>query len=311
MAVNSKGRSLATVADFTKEEIWQIFEATRDLKRRQKMGEPHEILKGKQLAMVFQKPSTRTRVSFEVGISQLGGHGLYLGANDLQLARGETIEDTARVLGRYVDCIMARVFEHEHILALVKHSGVPVINGLSNDFHPCQALTDIFTVWEKKGNLEGLKFAFIGDGNNNVTNSLMFTCAILGIDFSVGSPRKYQPQKKVYKEAKSLASKSGAKIEILTDPLKAIKKADIIATDVWVSMGREDREERLKAFKPYQVNQKLLKKAKNDVLVMHCLPAHRGEEITDEVVDGPHSIVFDEAENRLHVQKALMALMVR
>lgn len=311
MAVDLKGRSLATVTDFTKEEIWQIFETAQDLKRRQKMGEPHEILRGKQLAMVFQKPSTRTRVSFEVGISQLGGHGLYLGASDLQLARGETIEDTAQVLGRYVDCIMARVFEHEHILALVKHAGIPVINGLSNDYHPCQALTDIFTVWEKKGTLGGLKFVFVGDGNNNVTNSLMLTCAILGIDFSVASPKKYQVTKKIYQEAKNLALKTGAKIEILTDPQKAVKKADIIATDVWVSMGREDREERLKSLKPYQVNQKLVKKAKKDVLVMHCLPAHREEEITNEVVDGPHSIVFDEAENRLHVQKALMALITR
>jgi len=311
MAVDLKGRSLARVVDFTKEEIWQIFETTQDLKRRQKMGEPHEILKGRQLAMVFQKPSTRTRVSFEVGISQLGGHGLYLGASDLQLARGETIEDTARVLGRYVDCIMARVFEHEHILALVKHAGVPVINGLSNDYHPCQALTDIFTVLEKKGTLEGLKFVFVGDGNNNVTNSLMLTCAILGINFFVASPKKYQPLKKVYKEAKSLALKSGAEIEILTNPQIAVKKADIIATDVWVSMGREDREERIKALKAYQINQKLVKGAKKDVLVMHCLPAHREEEITNEVVDGPHSIVFDEAENRLHVQKALMALMTR
>ncbi len=311
MAVDLKGRSLATVADFNQEEIWQLFETARDLKRRQKMGTPHEILKGKQLAMIFQKPSTRTRVSFEVGISQLGGHGLYLGASDLQLARGETIEDTARVLGRYVDCIMARVFEHEHILALVKYAGVPVLNGLSNDYHPCQALTDIFTVWEKKGSLDNLKFAFAGDGNNNVTNSLMLLCAILGIDFSIASPKKYQIRKEVYKQAKTLASKSGAKIEILIDPLKAVKKADILATDVWVSMGREDREERLKAFKPYQLNQKLVKKAKKDVLVMHCLPAHRGEEITNEVIDGPHSIVFDEAENRLHFQKALMALMVR
>lgn len=310
MAVDLKGRSLATVADFNQEEIWQLFETTRDLKRRQKMGKPHEILKGKQLAMIFQKPSTRTRVSFEVGISQLGGHGLYLGASDLQLARGETIEDTARVLGRYVDCIMARVFEHEHILALVKYAGVPVINGLSNDYHPCQALTDLFTVWEKKDTLENLKFAFVGDGDNNVTNSLMLLCAILGIDFSVASPRKYQTRKEVYKKAKSLASKSGAKIEILTDPLKTVKNADIIATDVWVSMGREGREERLKAFKPYQLNQKLVEKAKKDVLVMHCLPAHRGEEITNEVIDGPHSIVFDEAENRLHLQKALMALFL-
>jgi len=310
VAVDLRERSLATVADFKKEEIWQIFETTKDLKRRQKMGKPHEILKGKQLAMIFQKPSTRTRVSFEVGISQLGGHGLYLGASDLQLARGETIEDTARVLGRYVDCIMARVFEHEHILALIKYSGVPVINGLSNDYHPCQALTDLFTVWEKKGSLDNLKFAFVGDGDNNVTNSLMLLCAILGIDFSIASPRKYQARKDVSKQAKTLASKSGAKIEILTDPLKTVKNADIIATDVWVSMGREDREERLKAFKPYQLNQKLVKRAKKDVLVMHCLPAHRGEEITNEVIDGPQSIVFDEAENRLHLQKALMVLFL-
>ncbi len=310
MAVDLKGRSLAKVSDFNKEEIWQIFETAEDLKRRQKMGEPHEILKGKQLAMIFQKPSTRTRVSFEVGISQLGGHGLYLGANDLQLARGETIEDTAQVLGRYVDCIMARVFDHKHISALVKYSGVPVINALSNDFHPCQSLTDLFSVLEKKGTLEGLKFAFVGDGDNNVTNSLMLTCAILGVDFSVASPKKYQTKKGILREAKNLALKSGAKIEILTDPLKAVKKADVIATDVWVSMGRKDREERLKALKPYQVNQKLVKKAKKDVLVMHCLPAHRGEEITNEVTDGPHSIVFDEAENRLHVQKALMALTI-
>lgn len=310
MAVDLKGRSLASVADFNQEEIWQIFDTTRDLKRRQKIGEPHEILKGKQLAMIFQKPSTRTRVSFEVGISQLGGHGLYLGASDLQLARGETIEDTARVLDRYVDCIMARVFEHEHILDLIKYSGVPVINGLSNDYHPCQALTDLFSVWEKKGSLDGLKFTFVGDGDNNVTNSLMLLSAILGVDFSVASPRKYTTRKEVYKKAKDLALKSGAKIEILTDPVKAVRGSDVIATDVWVSMGREDREERLKVLNPYQVNQKLIKKAKTDVLVMHCLPAHRGEEITDEVIDGPHSIVFDEAENRLHVQKALMALII-
>lgn len=311
MAVNLKGRSIATVADFNKEEIWQVFETARDLKRRQKMGEPHEILKGKQLAMVFQKPSTRTRVSFEVGISQLGGHGLYLGASDLQLARGETVEDTARVLGRYVDCIMARVFDHKHILALIKYSGVSVINGLSNDFHPCQALTDLFSVWEKRGSLDNLKFVFVGDGDNNVTNSLMLTCTILGIDFTVASPRKYQTRKEIFKQAKDLVSKDNVKIEMIIDPVRAVKNADIIATDVWVSMGREDREERIKALKPYQLNQSLVGKAKRDALVMHCLPAHRGEEITNEVVDGRHSIVFDEAENRLHVQKALTALMIR
>lgn len=310
MAFNLKGRSLASVTDLNQEEIWQIFRVAKDLKRKQQRGQSHLLLKGKQLAMIFQKPSTRTRVSFEVGMAQLGGHALYLSANDLQLARGETIEDTARVLGRYVDAIMARVFDHEHILALIKHAAVPVINGLSDQHHPCQALTDLFTVWEKKGNLKNLKFAFVGDGDNNVTNSLMLTCAILGVDFSLACPEKYRTKKEIFSTAQKLAVKSRAKIKLFIDPLKAVRNADVVATDVWVSMGRQDEKERQKAFRPYQLNLKLIQKAKKDVLVMHCLPAHRGEEITDEVIDGAHSIVFDEAENRLHLQKALLALFL-
>lgn len=311
MAVNLKGRSLAHTADFTVEEIYQVFDTCEDLKRRQKMGEPHLILPGRQLAMIFQKPSTRTRVSFEVGISQLGGHALYLGPNDLQLKRGETIEDTAKVLGRYVDGIMARVFDHNDIVALVKNANVPVINGLSDKHHPCQVLTDFFTVLEKKRKLEGLTMAFVGDGDNNMTNSLLILACQLGVNFHIASPRKYWIKDEVVNEAKKFAKKSGSKIVLTDDPKKAVKNVDVIHTDVWVSMGRTDEEERIKAFKPYQVNQKLVSSAKPDVLVMHCLPAHRGQEIINEVIDGPHSIVFDQAENRLHVQKALMVLMMR
>lgn len=250
-------------------------------------------------------------MSFEVGMSQLGGHALYLGPNDLQLNRGETIEDTAVVLGRYVDVIMARVFDHSDIVGLAKNAGVPVINGLSDKFHPCQVLTDYFTIYEKRRSFEGMKMTFVGDGANNMTNSLMIISAILGVDFAVASPKQYQITDEIVKKAKEIAKDTGSKIDVLQDPVRAVKNADILCTDVWVSMGREDREERLKALKQYQVNQKLVSKAKKDVLVMHCLPAHRGEEITNEVVDGPHSIVFDQAENRLHTQKAILALVTR
>jgi len=212
MAVNLKGRSLAHTADLSVEEIYQVFETTEDLKRRQKIGEPHFILPGRQLAMIFQKPSTRTRVSFEVGIAQLGGHALYLGPNDLQLKRGETIEDTAKVLGRYVDGIMARVFDHNDIIALVKNAGVPVINGLSDKHHPCQVLTDFFTVLEKKKRLEGLTMAFVGDGDNNMTNSLVILAAQLGVNFNIASPKKYWMKKEVIDEAQKLAKKSGSKL---------------------------------------------------------------------------------------------------
>lgn len=305
-----KGRHFTYDLDFSSQEIWLIFETTKELKRRQRMGEPHPILQGKSLGMIFQKPSTRTRVSFEVGMTQLGGHALYLGPEDLQLRRGETIADTAKVLSRYVDGIMARVFSHNDIIDLSKNSSIPVINGLSDAYHPCQALTDLFTIWEKFGTLANLKVSFVGDGDNNVTNSLALLCARLGVDFMVGCPRSYTMSKQILALAKAEAKKTSAKIRVSVDPKAAVKNADVIYTDVWVSMGREDREKRLKTFPPYQVNERLVKLAKPEVIVMHCLPAHRGEELTDDVIDGPQSVVFDQAENRLHVQKALMALLM-
>lgn len=290
--------------DFTKDEVRQIFELAKELKDKQKKGIPHELLKGKSLAMIFQKPSTRTRVSFEVAMTQLGGHSLNLAAQELQLGRGETVSDTAKVLSRYVDAIMARVFSHQDIIDLAKNSTVPVINGLSDKFHPCQALTDLFTVWEKRGNLENLTVAFVGDGNNNVTNSLLLLCDILGINFKVACPDKYRTQKDIL----DLAER---KIEISNDAKAIVKNADVIYTDTWVSMGRTDEKERIEALTPYQVNQDLISLAKKGVMVMHCLPAHRGQEITDEVMDGPNSIIFDQAENRLHVQKAILVKLLK
>ncbi|MBN1263036.1 MAG: ornithine carbamoyltransferase [Candidatus Pacebacteria bacterium] len=305
-----KGNHLTNVFDLNREQIELIFETAKDLKRRQKIGQPHQLLKGKSLGMIFQKPSTRTRVSFEVGMTQLGGHALYLGPNDLQLNRGETIADTAKVLSRYVDGIMARVFSHNDIVSLAENSTVPVINGLSDRFHPCQALTDLFTILEKYQSFDGLKVGFVGDGDNNVTYSLMYLCARLGIDISVGCPPKYNVKDEVLAVAKKEANKTGAKITVTPDPEKAVALANVIYTDVWVSMGREDKEERLKALKPYQVNNFLIKRAARHAIIMHCLPAHRGEELTNEVMDGPQSVVFDQAENRLHIQKAIMALMM-
>ena len=296
--------------DLKKEEIWEIFHLAKELKEKQKRGIPHELLKGKSLAMIFQKPSTRTRVSFEVAMTQLGGHALNLSSQELQLSRGETIADTAKVLSRYVDCIMARVFDHQDIVELAKNSTVPVINGLSDKFHPCQALTDLFTIWEKFGTLENLALVFVGDGDNNVTNSLLLLCARLGVNFRVACPEKYKTRKEILDLAKEDIEKNKVKIEILEDPKEAVKGADVIYTDTWVSMGRTDVKERLEAFKNYQVNKELLSFAKESVKVMHCLPAHRNQEITDEVMDGPNSIIFDQAENRLHVQKAILVKLL-
>ncbi len=296
--------------DLKKEEIWEIFHLAKELKEKQKRGIPHELLKGKSLAMIFQKPSTRTRVSFEVAMTQLGGHALNLSSQELQLSRGETIADTAKVLSRYVDCIMARVFDHQDIVELAKNSTVPVINGLSDKFHPCQALTDLFTIWEKFGTLENLTLVFVGDGDNNVTNSLLLLCARLGVNFRVACPEKYKTRKEILDLAKEDIEKNKVKIEILEDPKEAVKGADVIYTDTWVSMGRTDVKERLEAFKNYRVNKELLSFAKESVKVMHCLPAHRNQEITDEVMDGPNSIIFDQAENRLHVQKAILVKLL-
>lgn len=310
MVVSLAGRDLLCLQDFTREEIETILKTAEMMKIWNKIGKPHRVLEGKTLAMIFQKPSTRTRISFEVGIYQLGGYGLYLNANDLQLRRGETIADTARVLSRYVDGIMARVFDHKDVEDLAKYASVPVINGLSDFSHPCQALADYQTILEKKGRIQGLKIVYVGDGNN-VAHSLMIAGTKLGANVVVATPEGFEPDERVIKWAEQNAAESGGSFELLHDPVQAVKDADVIYTDVWASMGQEaEAEERRKIFQPFQVNKELVKHAKPDYIFMHCLPAHRGEEVTDDVIDSPNSVVFDEAENRLHAQKAVMALVM-
>lgn len=310
MSVNMKGKSLISINDLTHEEIWQIFELSASLKMKQLTGEPHRLLEGKTLGMIFAKPSTRTRVSFEVGIYHLGGIGLYLGPNDLQLNRGETIEDTAKVLSRYLDGIMIRTFKHQDVVDLAKHGSIPVINGLTDLLHPCQVLADLFTIYEKKKILRGLKLVYLGDGNN-MAHSLLHGCSKVGMDVVISSPSGYQPNQDIVNNAKRNAAYFGSKVEILDNPVEAVKNADIIYTDVWASMGQEaEAEERKKKFMKFQVNPELVKNAKEDYLFMHCLPAHRGDEVVNEVADSSNSVIFDEAENRLHVQKAIMALVM-
>ena len=310
MAVNLKGRSIDSLFHLTREEIEQILETSKLLKFQLLRGEEHPLLKRKTLAMIFEKPSTRTRVSFEVGMWQLGGYALYLNASDLQLGRGETVADTAQVLSRYVNGIMARVFAHQTILDLVKYSKVPVINGLSDFTHPCQGLADLFTIYEKKGRLSGLKLAYVGDANN-VAHSLLYGCSKVGMDITLGCPKGYEPNPGVVSEAREEGNRSGCKVKVTNDPKEAVKEVDIVYTDVWASMGKEkEHEKRVKILNPYQVNAKLVKEAKEDYLFMHCLPAHRGEEVTDEVADSKNSVIFDQAENRLHTQKALLALIM-
>jgi len=312
---HSEKRDLISILDLSSDEIVNILLSAKKLKERKRIK---QTLKGKVLGMVFQKPSTRTRVSFEVAMYQLGGYGLFLNAQDLQLSRGETIRDMAKTLSRYLDGIVVRAYSHQDVVELAKESTVPVINGLSDLLHPCQVLADIFTIAEKKGKLShlsskalsGIEVAFVGDGNN-VANSWINGAAILGMKLVISTPPGYEPDKKILEEGLKLAKATGADIRVLHEPGEAVKKADVIYTDVWVSMGMEkEREERLKVFKPYQVNERLIGKANKDILVMHCLPAHRGEEITDEVLDGPNSIVFDQAENRLHVQKAILEFLM-
>jgi ornithine carbamoyltransferase len=268
-------------------------------------------LKGKTLAMIFEKSSTRTRVSFEAGMAQLGGHPLNLSPKELQLGRGETIADTAKVLSRFVDCIMYRAFDHKMMLELAENSTVPVINALDDVEHPCQTVADLMTVLERKKKFHGVKMAYVGDGNN-VCNSLMLGAAIVGLDFVAASPEGYGPDKTLAKKARAMAKKKGSSLELVTDPKAAVKDADVIYTDTWVSMGMEEEaKDRMKAFKPYQVNSALVKLAKKDCIVMHCLPAHRGQEITDEVMDGRNSAVFDQAENRMHTEKAILLMLIR
>ncbi len=302
-------RDLLSMVDVEKDLVG-ILELAASLKNRTKAGEAYEPLRGKSLAMIFEKSSTRTRVSFEVGMTQLGGHALFLSPNDLQIGRGETIADTARVLSRYVDGIMYRAFKSENVRELARNATVPVINGLDDKEHPCQIITDLLTIEEHKGTLAGLKLAYVGDGNN-VCNSLLIGCAEAGMHMTAGVPKGYEPDPLLLGAARRIAAGTESLIEVVHDPFEAVKDADVVYTDVWVSMGMEkEREEREKAFLPFQVNEKLVSAAKNDALVMHCLPAHRGLEITDEVVDGTQSIVFDEAENRLHAQKAILVRLL-
>lgn len=310
MAINMKGKSLIEIQHLSLEEIYQIFDLSKTLKEERLIGKKHHVLEGKKLGMIFSKPSTRTRVSFEVGIYELGGIGLYFNQNDLQLKKSESVSDTAKVLSRYLDGIMIRTFDHQDVIDLAKYGSIPVINGLTDLHHPCQVLTDLFTVLEKKRKLEGLKLAYIGDGNN-MAHSLLQGCSKVGMDITIASPSGYKPLDFVVKESMENAKYMGSKVEILDDPIAAVKNADIIYTDVWASMGQEkEAEERKKKFAGFQVNPNLVKNAKEDYIFMHCLPAHRGDEVVDEICDSPNSVIFDEAENRLHVQKAIMALVM-
>ncbi len=304
-----KGRSFIDLSDFKTLELRRVIDLAHDLKKKQKAGEPHELLRGKSLAMIFMKPSTRTRVSFEVGMTQLGGHALYLEPGGTQLGRGETIADTARVLSRYCDVIMARVFAHSDVKDLAKYATVPVINGLSDLHHPCQIMADMMTIEEHKGRLEGLKITYVGD-SNNVSNSIMQGCTIMGMNVTIGSPKGYTPIPEVMKNATALSKEHGTKLEVVGSPAEAVKNADVIYTDTFFSMGQERTKAKEEALMPFQVNEKLVNAARKDVIVMHCLPAHRGEEIVDGVMDGLHSVVLDQAENRLHAQKAILALLV-
>ena len=304
-----KGKDMLSIHDLSVDEVQEILALAKELKAKQKAGVPHEILKGKTLGMIFEKSSTRTRVSFETGMYQLGGQALFLSNRDLQLGRGEPIRDTARVLSRYLDGIMIRTFGHDRVEELAKWADIPVINALTDLLHPCQVLTDLLTIEEYKGkNLKGLKMAYVGDGNN-MTNSFLYGCAKVGMTFVAATPEDYRPDETVFKNALEDAKETGTELSLVTDPKEAVKDADIVVTDTWASMGQEaEHEARKKIFAPYQVNKELLKGADKRVIVMHCLPAYRGEEITEEVLEANADVIFDEAENRLHTQKAIMAL---
>lgn len=302
------GRDFLTLADYTTEEIAYLLDLAIKLKEQRKSGNVEQPLKGKTLGMIFEKSSTRTRVSFEAGIYQLGGTGLFLSSKDIQIGRGEPISDTAQVLSGYLDGIMIRTFSQAVVEELAEFSSIPVINGLTDLYHPCQVLADMQTIQEVKGKLDGIKVAYIGDGNN-MAHSLMIGAAKMGMDISIAAPEGYQPEKSITNKAKSIAAKS--EIVVTESPLEAIKDADVIYTDVWASMGQEsEQQQREKAFAGFQVNEELVAHAKSDAIFMHCLPAHRGEEVTAEIIDGKHSVVFQQAENRLHAQKALMTALM-
>ena len=303
-------RHFIALTDYSSAELDEILMLAQQLKKERNEGGNKPLFAGKVLAMVFQKPSLRTRVSFDMAMRHLGGDALYLSPAEIGLGKRESIADVSRVLSGYVDAVMARVFEHEHILELVKYSSIPVINGLSDFNHPCQAMADMLTILESFDKLKDLRMTFIGDGNN-VAVSLVFACAKLGMHFTIASPEGYDLPQAVIKEAEDLATATGSNIQQTHDPIAAIQGADVIYTDTWTSMGQEDEaQKRREFFAPYQVNEKLVSLAKKDVIVMHCLPAHRGEEITDEVADGSHSVLFQQAENRLHAQKAILVKLM-
>lgn len=304
-------KHLLSILDLKRDDIICLINDA--IKIKKKLIDVSSALKGKVLGMIFQKPSTRTRVSFEVAMLQMGGHAIYLGWDQLQLGRGETIGDTARVLSRYVDIIMARVYSHDTLIEFAKYSNIPVINGLSDTFHPVQILSDLLTIYEKFGVLSGLTLTYIGDGNNNICHSLLIGCATMGININIAAPKEYMPRSDIVKKAAERAAFSGARIKFYEEPREAVEKADIIYTDTFVSMGVEsEREKRLKIFLPkYQVTKELFKYTNKSTIFMHCLPAHRGEEVTDEVIDGEFSVVWDQAENRLHMQKAILRWILR
>ncbi|WP_225072785.1 ornithine carbamoyltransferase [Desulfuromonas sp. CSMB_57] len=294
------------LADWSREELEQIFELTRELKAKQKQGKKHRLLKGKTLGMIFEKSSTRTRVSFEVGMYQLGGHALFLSSGTTQMGRGEPIKDTGRVMSRYVDGIMIRTFSQESVEELARWSSIPVINGLTDLYHPCQVMADLFTVIEHKENYRDLIYCWIGDGNN-MANSWINAAAVFGFELRVATPEAYRPDASVMERA----AKLGARISYHNDPLEAARGAQVLNTDVWASMGQEaEQARRMEAFAGFQINAAVIAAADPECIILHCLPAHRGEEITDEAIESHHSVVFDEAENRLHVQKAIMATLM-
>ena len=300
-----KTKDFLTLNELDRKEIEEIIDNAIKLKKDFKAGISKPLLKNKTLAMIFQKPSTRTRVSFEVGMFQLGGYALSLSSDELQLARGETIEDTSKTLSRYVDIIVARVYSHEEVEILAKSSTVPVINGLSDSFHPCQILADLMTIKEKKKKLAGLKLAWIGDGNN-VCNSMIYGCVKTGMDIAIATPKGYEPDSKVVRESKRIGG-----VEILHDPVKAVKDADVVATDTFVSIHHQTTDRALDFLPKFQVNPSLMKRAEHNAIFLHCLPAKRGQEVTSSVIDGSQSLVWDEAENRLHAQKSLMVALLR
>ena len=304
------GRDFLTLSDFTPDELAALLDLAAALKQEWRGGRGGEPLYGKTLAMIFEKPSTRTRVSFEVGMQQLGGRVLNLSPRELQLSRGETLADTARVLSRYVDALMVRAYSHATVEELAEAASIPVINGLTDLYHPCQIMADLLTIREHKGRLRGVTVAYVGD-SNNVAHTWLLGAALLGLHLRLACPPGYEPRPEVLALAEVLARDTGATIQVLHDPVAAVRGAEVVYTDVWTSMGQEgEEEERRRIFAPYQVNARLVAHAAPDFIFMHCLPAHRGEEVTDEVLDGPHSVVLDQAENRLHAQKAILLALL-